>query len=105
MKEFMNLDRTEQEIITELFAAWLSRYTHEVICKVMERADEIINNEFAMKMLVELKDRQETEAKDFNSSIANLFNDYETFKEFDAHNHPLTHSKSYRDILYDMYIK
>ena len=105
MKEFLNLHRTEQEAIAELFAIWLKRYTHEVICKVMERADEIINNEFAMKLLVELKDREETETNDFKSSIASLLNDYKTFKEYDAHNHPLTHSGSYRDILYDMYIK
>ena len=105
MKEFKNLDRAEQKEIVELFTVWLSKYTHEVVCKVMERADEIINDKFTIKLLVELRDRQETEAKDFNTSIASLLDDYDTFKEFNVHNHPLTHSGSYRDILYDMYIK
>lgn len=31
--------------------------------------------------------------------------EFETFKQYDPHNHPLTHSHSYRDILHDVYIK
>ena len=34
-----------------------------------------------------------------------LFTDYEEFKKYNPHNHPLQHSDSYRDVLYDMYIK
>ena len=33
-----------------------------------------------------------------------LLENFEEFKQYDTHSHILTHSKSYRDILYDMYI-
>lgn len=105
MKEFKNLETLEQKELAELFAVWLRKYTHEVICKVMERANEIINNEFAVKLLVELRDREQTETKEFENSIEMLLQSYDDFKEYNSHNHPLTHSGSYRDILYDMYIK
>ena len=105
MKKFAELNYNEQEEIAELFATWLKNYTHEVIIKVMEKREEIINNEFTMNLLRELKTRTEEEGKDFGRSIRNLLGNFDTFKEYDPHNHPLTHAKSYRDILHDMYIK
>lgn len=105
MKRFAEMDYTEKNEIAALFAAWLKRYTHKVIVAVMERSDEIIANEFAMGLLRELKARQEVEEKEFANEMYYLLDDCESFKEYDPHSHPLTHSGSYRDILYDMYIK
>lgn len=95
----------ERNEIVLLFSNWLKRYTHEVIVKVLDRTDEIINNEFAMKLLKELKEREEKEIIDFNNSIDSLMTDFDEFKQYDPHIHVLTHSNSYRDVLYDMYIK
>ena len=103
MKKFEELGFEEKKEITLLFANWLKDYTHDVIVKVISRRDEIINNEFAMNILKELKDREEKEEKDFAHSIGNLLGEFDTFKEYDPHNHVLTHSSSYRDILRDMY--
>ena len=103
MKKFEELEFEEKKEITLLFANWLKDYTHEVIVKVISRRDEIINNEFAMNILKELKDREEKEEKDFAHSIGNLLGEFDTFKEYDPHSHVLTHSNSYRDILRDMY--
>ena len=103
MKKFEELEFEEKKEITLLFANWLKDYTHEVIVKVISRRDEIINNEFAMNILKELKDREEKEEKDFAHSIGNLLGEFDAFKEYDSHNHVLTHSSSYRDILRDMY--
>ena len=106
MKDFNKDFTTEgQKEIAELFAYWLSGYTFEVIKRVMIKRNEIINNEFAMNMLKELKERGEKEKHDFAHSIGSMLYDWETFGEYDPHNHPLTHADSYRDILYDMYIK
>ena len=105
MKKFNEMDCTEKEKIVELFATWLKPYTHEVIIKVLERRDEIIEDEMSMYMLKELHTRSKTEAKEFISNINSMFRDFEVFKEFDPHNHALTHAGSYRDILYDMYIR
>lgn len=105
MKRFEEMTYTEKNEIAALFAAWLKRYTHKVIVAVMERRDEIIANEFAMSLLRELKARQEVETAEFAREMYYFLDDCESFKEYDPHSHPLTHSGSYRDILYDMYIK
>lgn len=101
---YSSMTYSEQDDIRFLLSVWLKPYTHEVIIKVLSKADEIINNEFAMKLLKELADRESKEELSFRRSIDSLLSDFETFKEFNPHNHYTTHSKSYRDILYDMYI-
>lgn len=104
MKNFEEMSLKERKEITALFSNWLRKYSHEVIVKVLEKRDEIINNEFAMKLLEELKERDEKEDEAFNHSIENLLGNFDTFKEYNPHNHPLEHAGSYRDILHDMYI-
>ena len=105
MKRIKDLSYEEKKEIDALFANWLKSYTHEVIVKVMELREEIINNEFAMNLLRELKKREEEEKKDFERSIASLLGAFDDYKEYNPHNHPLTHAGSYRDILYDMFIR
>lgn len=105
MKTFTELNFEEQQEVTSLFSAWLRPYTSEVVNKIMEQADDIINNDFAVDLLRELAKRQDQEIKDFDESIEMLFRDFETFSKYDAHNHPLSHASSYRDVLHDMYIK
>ena len=103
MKRFELMETKEREEIIELFTNWLKNYTHDVIVKVMEQKNEIINNEFAMNLLRELYKREQKENIEFERSIKSLFCSLDEFRSYDAHNHPLTHSKSYRDILRDMY--
>lgn len=105
MKEFKNLTLEERKEIVTLFGTWLKAYTHEVNVKVLERADEIINNEFAMNLLKQLHERTQKETEDYLHSVGNLLGCFDDFKEYDVHNHPLTHARSYRDVLYDMYIR
>lgn len=105
MKRFNEMDYTEKKETAALFAAWLKPYTKKVIVAVLEKREEIMNNDFVMGLLKELKARQDMESEDFAHSIHNLLDDFEVFEQYDPHNHPLTHSGAYRDILYDMYIK
>lgn len=105
MKTWNDLTLAARESTAILFANWLKPYTHDVIVKVMKRRDEIINNEFAMNLLHELRLRDHKEEKEFYENITWLFNSFDANKEYDPHNHPLTHAGSYRDILYDMYIR
>lgn len=102
---FNDLDREKRNHTAHLFSVWLRCYTHEVIVKVMERREEIISNPFTMNLLEELAQREEKEREDFAYSIGSLLSDFDTFAQYNPHNHPLTHAGSYRDILYDMYIK
>ena len=103
MKKLNEMTKNERDEIVLLFANWLKDYS-QVVVQVIEKRDEIINNEFTMNLMRELKAREETEEKDYNNSIARLLMCFDGFKEYDVHNHPITHANSYRDILYDMYI-
>ena len=105
MKKYEDLTRGEQQEVTRLFTTWLEKYSHEVIVKVIEQRDEIINNDFAMNLLKELCTRTESEKVDFKHSIENMLFHFDDFKKYNPHNHPLSHANSYRDVLYDMYIK
>lgn len=104
MKKFDEIELSEKDEIVLLFSNWLIKYTHEVVVEVMKKRDEIINNEFAMNLLRELKKREEKEKADFNNSIKSLFRDFDGYKEYNTHSNALTHANSYRDVLYDMYI-
>lgn len=104
MKTYEELSFDEKMEIKALFTIWLKEYSHDVVLKVMEKREEIINNEFSMKMLRELAVRESKEKADFQNSIDMLFRDFEQFKQYDVHNNPLTHANSYRDILRDLYI-
>lgn len=105
MKKIKDMSLDERKEVCELLANWLEPYTSEVVIKVMAKREEIINTEFAMILLTELKAREDKERTEFLHSIGSLFSVYDTFKEHDPHNHPLEHAKSYRDILYDLYIR
>lgn len=104
-KKFDNLKTAEQLNLAARFEVWLGRYTQEVINKVIARLDEILENEFAMKLINELYEREEKERAARTSSLRLLMIDYDLFKDSDIHSNCLTHSNSYRDVLYDMYIK
>lgn len=104
-KQIKDLSWEEKIELAKKFECWLGRYTQEVINKVLVKTEEIINNEFAMNLINELYVREEKEKKERINSINNLISDFETFKQFNIHNHCLTHSESYRDILYDMFIR
>ena len=105
MMRFDDMTVEEQKNVSVLFSNWLKCYTHDIIVNVIAKRDEIINNTFVMDMLRELKEREERESNEFTKDIRYLLMDYDAYKEFDPHIHPLTHSNSYRDILYDMYIR
>ena len=105
MKKFEQLERNEKEEITVLLANWLSNYTHDVISKVLVRRDEIINNEFVVGLLKELKEREEAEKNQFVDNIGWMLRNPDEFNRYDPHNYPLIHAGSYRNVLYDMYIR
>lgn len=99
------MEKLNDKEFIELLANWLHIYTDDVVKRVMKKVDEIKNNDFALSLLKELYDRDNDEYEDFRSSIASLYYDYDNFSEYDVHNHPISHAKSYRDVLYDMFIR
>lgn len=99
----------ERQELAELLEAWLSPYVDRVHIKVLNQLPQIVENEMAMKLLRELKARQDREKYDRIMEIKYRFHDLEKGKKIDQDasfgSSCLTHSKSYRDILYDLYIK
>ena len=105
MKKFNEFSDHEKDQITKYMSNWLKNYTEAVIMRVMEKREQIINDRLAMHLITELYLREEIETNDFTYSIRCLLDNFDTFKKYDPHNNPLQHSDSYRDVLYDMYIK
>lgn len=108
MKKLNELSYTEQKQFADLLASWLGTYTEEVTARVYPKLEEIYNNEMVMNMLRELKTRQEKEEKETADSFWQIVIDAGKENEFDdhcMHNHCLSHAGSYRDVLYDMYLR
>lgn len=96
---------SQQKEFAEKLQVWLGEYTQEVFNRVMKNhIEEIINNEFALKLIDELYERTLKERADEIRHIEYVLG-YEG-KDLDGfHNHPLEHSEAYRDVLYDMFIR
>jgi hypothetical protein len=105
MKKFEEMDYSEQKEVAQLFADWLRPYCHEVIVKVIAKRDEIVRNDFAIGLMKELQKRQAEEINEFDSSIEFMMNDFDSFSKYDPNSHVLAHANSYRDVLYDMFIR
>lgn len=86
-------------------ANWLKHYTNEVVKTVVAKSEDILDNPVALNMLHELRLREAEEAQDFRYDIDWLLTDYEENKDRELRLSPLTHAQSYRDVLYDMYIR
>lgn len=95
----------EQKAFAEKLQVWLTMYTDEVYKKVMGKMEEIINDEVAIKLIDELYQRSMKEKEDERRTIMYSLGQDDDIAKFGIHNHCLTHSDSYRDVLYDMYIK
>ena len=104
IEEYKNKSFADRKQFAVEMENWIGCYTQEVINKVMARIEEIISDKFTMDLIHQLYIRTLDERKERWMSIGMLIEDFEKFKEFDIHNHPSTHARSYRDILWDMYI-
>ena len=102
MEKYKEMNYAEQMEITEILWSWLKDYTDEVINFILtEKIDEILNSDSSMHLLRELHERQQKEAKDHISSLRFGIEYGHKFERIDV----LYHSGSYRDILWDLYIK
>lgn len=95
---------TTEEI--QLFATqlntWLDMYTEAVRKYALSQIDQILSDPMTLYLLDELHKRTEKEKKEAEDDIY-WFLYYG--HEYRPGNHVLTHSNSYRDVLYDKYLK
>ncbi len=108
LNEMDGFDRRE---LGDLLEAWLRPYTEDVIKDVMWKFKTEGIDDATMNLLRELKARQEKEADNRRSSFDCILSSYGRDDDDAAqaiineiHAHCITHSKSYRDVLYDMHI-
>lgn len=96
----------EEEIILDI-ANFCAPYINEVCNKVASQFKKIIENEHILHLLHELRVREEEERGEFVRAIRyRIYNWGDiSIDKFDIHNNALSHSKSYRDVLYDLLIK
>ena len=104
-----NNDYHTQQKLAALLESWLGMYTQEVFEHVMKQIDEIISSESTMKMLEELHSRMQKEQSRRVDSIwfgmKELSEGEKKLTMSNLHNDVISHSQSYRDVLYDLYIR
>ena len=98
-----------QRELAEMLESWLGIYTQEVYEHVMSQINDILSSESTMKMLEELHSRMQQEQ---SRRVENIWFGMKELSEgekkmtmSDLHNNVVSHSQSYRDVLYDMYIR
>lgn len=87
MEKFKEIELKKRKLIGKYIANWLKDYTQEVILRVMEKREEIVNNEFTMNLLKELYVREVKEVEEFTNDIILLLENFEEFKQYDTHSH------------------
>ncbi len=103
-----NSENNEFEFLLDL-ANFCRIYTNEICNRVIRQSERISKDSFILNALHELRVREEKERKEFidnfswrlKKTVSKLPDDM----SYDLHNHPITHSRSYRDVLYDLLVK
>lgn len=88
----------------KIVANWLKEYTNEVVVKVMEKYENIINDKTTYIMLSKLYEKENKQEAEFISDIKNIVK-YGVKDETKDMLRLGETSRSYRDVLYDLYIR
>lgn len=108
-QELMQFTSEKKEEFLKDLSNFLKPYTNKIVNRVIKNIDKIIENETICNLLKELRAREEIEAKQFKTDLYFRLRQFlegdEKSMEYDIHNNCLTHSNSYRSVLYDLLIK
>ena len=112
-KEMLNVAKACQKVrykdmnkdyAIKIVANWLKNYNNEVVVRVMKNYDTIINDKTTYTLLSKLYEKENKEEVDFIIDIKNIV-------EYGVKDETLDmlrigeYSQSYRDVLYDLYIR
>lgn len=90
------------ELLAKKLNTWLEAYTYEVRKYALSQIDEILSDPTALYLLDELYTRTEKEKKEATDNFYWFLNyGHEYHNDWNV----LTHSGSYRDVLYDKFLK
>ena len=93
-----------EDYTIKIVANWLKDYNNDVVVKVMEKYEQIINDETTYTMLSKLYEEENKEEETFIHDIEYIVKygiKYETKDMLRLGEY----SRSYRDVLYDLYIR
>ena len=88
----------------KIMANWLKDYSNDVVIRVMEKYEQIINDKTTYNMLYKLYVKENEEHKTFIKDIEYMVK----FGITDETNNMLRlgeYSQNYRQVLYDLYIR
>ena len=88
----------------KIVANWLKDYSNGVVVKVMEKYEQIINDETTYTMLSKLYEEESKEEREFSNDIRNIV-EYGVKNETKDMLRIGERSRSYREVLYDLYIR
>ena len=88
----------------KLVANWLKNYSNDVVVRVMENYDQIINDKTTYNMLYKLYFQENKENETFIYEIEHIVKNGVTDETKDMLRLGEC-SRSYRDVLYDLYIR
>ena len=88
----------------KIVANWLKNYSNEVVVRVMKNYDTIINDKTTFNMLSKLYKEETNEEETFIHDIEYMVK-YGTKDETKDMLRLGEYSRSYREVLYDLYIR
>lgn len=98
------MENNNKEYNAKIVANWLKNYSNNVVVEVMKKYDEFINDKTTYTLLVKLFELENKEDNSFIIDIKNMI-------EYGVKNETIDciriseYSNSYRDVLYDLYIR
>ena len=88
----------------KIMANWLKNYSNDIVVKVMEKYEQIINDKTTYTILCKLYEEETKEEEIFIKDIEYMVK-YEITDEAKDMLRIGEYSRSYRKVLYDLYIR
>ena len=94
----------DKDYVIKIVANWLKNYSNEVVVRVMKNYDTIINDNTTLTLLSALYQKENKEEVNFILDIKHIF-EYGIEEETKDMLRLVENSRSYREVLYDLYIR
>ena len=93
-----------KDYVIKIVANWLKDYNNDVVVRVMKNYDTIINDNTTLTLLIQLYQKENKEEVDFVHDIEHIV-EYGIEEETKDMLRLGEYSRSYREVLYDLYIR
>ena len=108
-KEMLNVAKACQkerykDYVIKIVANWLKNYSNDVVVRIMKNYDTIINDNTTLTLLSALYQKENKEEVNFILDIKHI-SEYGIEEETKDMLRLVENSRSYREVLYDLYIR